>query len=185
MKKLIPLLFIVFVLGCAQKTDPQFLVTKIRSVAKLATTEVVVNKIVWSEIKDNRFIGIIKRDETILFDTEATIKFGIDLNKIRPQDITIKGDTLLLKLPKVEIINFSYPHEKFRQIHPISNFDDVRNKRKIEKMDEVFRLAEIDIKEKLKLMNLHTEAENRTVLFMENFLRKMGYTHVYIEFKES
>ncbi len=182
-KSALLVLLLVFA-GCQRSVDPGFIVTKVRSAAKLATTEVIVNKVVWSEIEEKKLLGFIKEDNTLLFDTEATIKLGIDLNKVGESDIKMQGDTLIVHLPDVEIINFSYPHEKFYQIYPISDFDEINSQDKIEKLDKNFRLAETDIRNKIELLNLKDPARRRTIKFMQSFLHKLGYANVQIKIKQ-
>jgi len=178
------LLFITLT-SCDRDEEKQFLITKIRSVSKLATAEVVVTKLVGGDLND-RGIKSWFRDinEKVIFNTEATIKYGIDLRKLSNQDISIKGDSIHIYLPPVEILNFSYPHEKFEQLYPVSHFDKINNRLKIEILDEYFRQAEVDIRKKLKLFNLDSEIEIKTRLFLESFLQKFQFHNVVIEFRE-
>jgi hypothetical protein len=182
-KSFLLLILIGYLISCKTEVTNRFLVTRIRNIATLSTTEVVITKVVWSEMQNRKFIGFLSSKKILLFETEATLKFGIDLNKIKIKDITVSGDTLKVLLPPVELLNFSYPHEKFRQINPIADFDMIKNKEKINLLDEVFREAEIDIKNKAKLLMLELEAASRTIMFLETFLRKLGYKNVYVGFK--
>ena len=182
-KSVLLVLLLVFA-GCQRSVDPGFIVTKVRSAAKLATTEIVVNKVVMSELKKRELLGLITKNKTLLFDTEATIKLGIDLNKIIESDIEMKGDTLVVHLPDIEVINFSYPHEKFHQVYPISDFDEVSSQDKIKKLDEIFRLAETNIRNKIELLNLKDPARRRTIQFLQSFLHQLGYANVRIKIKQ-
>jgi hypothetical protein len=177
------LIIILSLISCKSEITNRFLVTRIRNIATLSTTEVIITKVVWSEMQNRRFIGFLSSKKVLLFETEATMKFGIDLNKIQLKDITFSGDTLKILLPPVELLNFSYPHEKFRQINPVADFDLIKNKDKINLLDEVFREAEMDIKNKAKRLKLEQEAATLTILFMETFLGKLGYKNIYVGFR--
>jgi len=177
-------LFLIFS-SCKRDDEKQFLITKIRSASKLATAEVVVTKLVSGDLKD-RGIKSWFRDinDKVIFNTEATVKYGVDLKKLRNQDISIKGDSIHIFLPPVEILNFSYPHEKYEQLYPISQFDKINNRDKIEIMDDYFRQAEIDIRKKLTLFKLDAEIETKTRIFLESFFQKFQFYNVVIEFKK-
>lgn len=142
--------------------------------------------VVGQNIEQKKFAGIIKRNsEAAIFNTEATIKYGIRLDKITNKDVFVKGDSISLILPPVEILNFSYPHEKFVELYPLSNFNRLKkNKATFEDLDKVFRLAEADIRKKVNLLKLKEEAEIKTIKFLELFLTKIGYYNINIEFKE-
>lgn len=173
------------VLSCTRTEDKQFLVTRIRSAAKLSTMEVVLNKIVVSDMKQNRVLGLFNRpDKAAIFNTEATVNYGIRLDRIKNSDIQIKNDSLKIQLPPVEILNFSYPHENFKEIYPLSTFDLLNaDGNKFRTLDNIFRLAELDIREKIELLGLREQAEAKTVVFLEQFLAKCGYYNVSITFK--
>jgi len=171
--------------SCNQPKQKSFIVTKVRSAAKLSTSEIILNKIVWTEFeKERKLFFITKPAEVIMFNTEATVKMGIDLSKLSEEDIEIKNDSVIINLPKVEILNFSYPHEKFEEIFPISNFDNCKRKNKVEKLDEVLRLAETDIRNKIKYLKIEDGVEFKTKQVLSAFLTKSNFNNVIIRFKE-
>lgn len=177
---IIVLLSVLFT-SCKESEDRSFLVSKIRSASKLATTEVVLTKVVSGKINDRNPLSYANPD--VIFNSEATVKIGVDLSKISHKDIYTKDDSIHITLPAVEIINFSYPHEKFDQLYPVSNIDKIVNRDKIEILDDFFRQAETDIRGKIRLLGLREEAEKRTREFLELFLQKYKYDNVVIEFK--
>ena len=179
-------LLLLILFGCKRSEDKKLLVSRIRSAAKLATTEVVLNKVViGNNFEQNRTLGLFKRDpQSVIFNTEATVKYGICLEKLSNKDVFTDGDSIRILLPPVEIINFSYPHEKFEEIYPLSDFYDIKGGAdKIDNLDKLFRLAEIDIRQKLKMLNLEEEAKIKTINFLEQFLTKTGYYNINITFK--
>ena len=50
---------------------------------------------------------------SFLAHSKAIVKAGVDLEKLRKQDVDIEGKSISLKLPPVEVINFSYPSDHF------------------------------------------------------------------------
>jgi len=69
-------------------------------------------------------------------------------------------------------------------LYPISQFDKINNRDKIEIMDDYFRQAEIDIRKKLTLFKLDAEIETKTRIFLESFFQKFQFYNVVIEFKK-
>ena len=185
MKYVLLILFCISVLACNQAKQKSFVVTKVRAAAKLASTEVILNKIVWTEFeKTQKWLVLTKPTDVIILNTEATVKLGVDLSKLSENDIEIYQDSIIVNLPKIEILNFSYPHEKYEEVFPISNFDHCTRNNKVEKLDQVLRLAEADIREKIKLLKLEKEAEYRTRQLLSTFLAKSNFNNVIIRFKE-
>lgn len=185
MKYYIIILLFLISASCNQPKQKSFIITKVRSAAKLSTSEIILNKIVWTEFeKERKLLVITKPAEVIMFNTEATVKMGVDLSKLSEEDIEIKADSIIINLPKVQILNFSYPHEKYEEIFPISNFDNINRKNKIEKLDEVLRLAETDIRSKIKYLKIEDEVEFKTKQVLSAFLTKSNFNNVIIRFKE-
>lgn len=180
------LIFLLLIIAaCNQPEQKSFIATKVRAAAKLSTSEVILNKIVWTELdKKRRFLVLKTPAEVIMFNTEATVKMGVDLNKLSEEDIEIRQDSIIINLPKVEVLNFSYPHEKFEEVFPISNFDASPHSDKVEKLDEVFRLAETDIRKKIKYLQIEDEVEFKTKQMLSAFLTKSNFNNVVIRFKE-
>ncbi len=172
--------------SCRPHKDKEFLVTRIRAASKLATMEVLLSKVIISDLKENKFLKIIPREGVrVVFSSEATVKYGIRLDKIRNQNISVWNDSIRLLLPPIEILEFDFPHEKVKEIYPLSNFDGIRNdEAKFLQLDAVLRLAEADIRKKLRLMNLEEEAKLKTIVFLEQFLNKAGYYNISIRFQD-
>lgn len=122
---------------------------------------------------------------TFLAHTEATVKTGIDLSKLREKNVTISGDRISLTLPPVEVINFSYPAEKF-EIDPEFTTEKVfLNHISIETIDELYRQGELEIRKSLSYLGVAEATENKTRLLVESLLKTLGYKEVYIEFEKS
>ncbi len=107
---------------------------------------------------------------------------GIDLNKLREEDVRITENRISLRLPPIEWIHFSYPAEKFRP-DPYYSDDNRRwNEFSFEEKDALFREAEIAIINSIPYLGITQTAEERTRQLMTALLRRMGFEEVYIEF---
>ena len=175
-------LLMLFAASC--KNDKRYLVvSKIRQAAKLATTETTIDKVVFGT-SDKRLLGIIhlNRARFVAYST-AFIKSGIDLNKVRPEDIKITDKMIQIELPHVEVINFSYPFKHFRIDEAITE-NAFLNKIDIFDQENFYRLAELDIRNNLKYTGLKEATEQKTRLLLEGLLKNLGYEEIYITFKE-
>ncbi len=172
-------IFLFLLNSCETGPDRSTVVGKLKSSSKLSTVEYTITKVVSSKNE-----GAIK---TYFFaETEARIKAGIDLNKLKEEDIIIEDKKINLTLPQIEIISFSYPSNSFRVIDrytydsklaPWKNFN-------FEKRDELFRQAEDDIKQRIKDLGITETAKKNTIKFLEPILRSIGFTEIYIKFKD-
>lgn len=169
-------------MGC--KDNPRaFVVSKVQKAAKLATAEFVIDKAVFAK-RGKSFLHIVKLNEAIfLAHSQAIVKTGIDLEKLTPEDITISDQMIRLKLPPVEVINFSYPVEKFRVDEDVTE-QAFLNSFTLEDYDKLFRDAELDIRQNLKYLGIVKSTQQKTRILLQSLLRNLGYQEVYIEFKE-
>ncbi len=179
----IAFLVLIFLTASCKRDDRFILVSKIRQAAKLATTEMTVDKVVFGT-SDKRILGIIHLN-TARFAaySKAYIKSGIDLDKIKPVDIKIDGKRIEVTLPHVEVINFSYPFKDFKIDESITE-NAFLNKIDIFDQENFYRLAEIDIRNNLKYTGLQKATEQKTRLLMESLLKNLGYDEIYISFND-
>lgn len=165
------------------KDERGLVVGKVKKASKLATTEFTIDKIVYG-VKRKRLLWVVKLNEAkFIAHSQATVKAGVDLEKLQQGDVTIKGKSISLKLPHVEVINFSYPAESFHEDSLISS-KAFLNKISLADQERFFQEAEIDIRNSLKYMDVIGATEKKTRLMLENLLRTLGYQEIYIDFHE-
>lgn len=180
MKRLIYIVsFMVLLTAC--KDDRGLVVGKIKKASKLATTEFTIDKIVYG-VKRKRLLWVVKLNEAkFLAHSKAIVKAGVNLEKLQKDDVDIQGKSISLKLPAVEVINFSYPAELF-EMDTLVSTDAFLNKISLEDQESFFQDAEVDIRNSLKHMNIIEATEKKTRLMLENLLRTLGYQEIYIDF---
>lgn len=173
------LLISLMIVSC--RDDKGLVVGKIKKASKLATTEFTIDKIVYG-VKRKRLFWVVKLNEAkFLAHSKAIVKAGVDLEKLQKEDVDIQGRSISLKLPHVEVINFSYPAELFEKDTLIST-DAFLNRISLEDQESFFQDAEIDIRNSLKHMDIVEATEKKTRLMLENMLRTLGYQEIYIDF---
>ncbi len=182
-KHWIYIILCVFLLSCNRDERP-FVISKIKSVAKLATTETIIDKTVVGT-KTKRVLGLIRLNEAnFVAYTEATVKTGIDLGKLEPADVEINGKEIRVELPAVEVLDFQYPFDKFVVDSTILN-DSWVNRFDVLDYEEFYRQAELDIREQLQYTGIISATQDRTRIMMEGLLKNLGYEAIFISFRET
>lgn len=181
--KLVRLLFLVILGGSSCQEKRGLVVGKIQKASKLSTTEFKVDKLVFG-VKNKRILWVIKLNQAeFLAQSQAVIKTGVNLEKIKEEDIVISGRRISVTLPHVEVINFSYPAENFKKIDLLSD-GAFSTRIDLEDQEKFFREAELDIRNSLQYMGIVETTQKKTRTMIEALLRNLGYNEIYIDFKE-
>jgi|GEM_PF-782874 len=177
----IVLIFLLFV-SC-QKTGNRLVISKIQKASKLATTEFTLNKAVIATKEKNLF-WVVKLNEAIFVArTQAVIKAGIDLEKLKKEDVEIQDQSIRIKLPHVEIMNFSYPIDKV-QIDSTISENRFLNKFTLREYDEILEQAELKIRDVIPYLGIEEATRQKTRTMLETLLKELGYTEIFLEFSD-
>lgn len=169
--------------GCAND-DRALIVGKIQQANDLVTSEVVIDKVVFGK-KTRKVFFVPINEASFLAYSQARVKTGIDLNSLSAEDIQIEGTTITLRLPPIEVVNFSYPPESFIEDSLISEPNRFLNNIRLEDQEEFFRQAELDIRENLPFMGLVKSGQDHTRKLMHTLLKSLGFTEIYVTFKSN
>jgi hypothetical protein len=165
------------------REDKRFVVGKIKKASRLATVEFVVDKVVFG-VNRKKLLWVVNLNEArFVARSQAIIKAGVDLEKLKEADVKIDGKKISLTLPAVEVINFSYPAEKFEKDTVISD-DAFMNKITLADQEKYFQDAETDIRNSLKYMDIIPLTQKKTTRMIEVLLTSLGYEEIYIDFHE-
>jgi hypothetical protein len=145
--------------------------------------EFVVDKVVFG-VNRKKLLWVVNLNEArFVARSQAIIKAGVDLEKLKEADVKIDGKKISLTLPAVEVINFSYPAEKFEKDTVISD-DAFMNKITLADQEKYFQDAETDIRNSLKYMDIIPLTQKKTTRMIEVLLTSLGYEEIYIDFHE-
>ena len=182
--KLPYLLAILIALSACHRPKRHLVVSKIQSAAKLATTETVIDKVVIGG-KSRRLFGIINvgNAEFVAY-TQAYVRTGVDLTRLKKKDIRIDNRAIEIRFPAVQVLDFSFPFDSFR-IDPILSDDDLFNRIDVIDQEFYYRKSELDIRNNLEFMGIKEQTEVNTRKMMETLLKNMGYDEIYISFSDS
>jgi hypothetical protein len=176
------ILLLLFNTSCNRNPDRALVISKLKNSAKLATVEYVVTKVITT--RDQNWLA---KDAYFFAETEATIKAGIDLDKLREEDIKINGTRISILLPPIEIINFSYPAEGFKVIEKYTDQAALFkwNSINVATKDDLYRQGETDIRQSIDDLGIVKTAQKNTRMLLTSILRLSGFNEIYIDFKKS
>jgi hypothetical protein len=176
------LLFFAFT-SCKKEEKRYLVISKVKSAAKLATTETHIDKIIFGT-QEKRLLWIIHLNEAkFVAYSEATVKSGIDLEKIHPEDVKIKDKKIEILLPPVEVLDFSYPFSKYRIDSNITQ-NAFLNTLDIQDHEYFYQQAELDIRNNLEYSGIKQATELKTRVLLTTLLKNLGYEEIYITFKK-
>ena len=144
-------------------------VKQVQTLSDLVTVKYVLEKVVILE--DAKWYG----ENRVLLLAHGVVKAGTDLKRITPNDVTISGKKISLRLPSPQITD-AYLDDKNSQVidHAtglLRAFDkDLEQTARANAVDDIRRAARVD--------GILDEADKRARLELELFLRQAGFEKV-------
>lgn len=152
----------------------------LREVAELATVEYTIKKIIkyTDKNKFKNFFGSRK----ILFSSKVFVKAGIRLSNISSSNICIdkKGESIILTIPKPEIISFDMPPE---ECNSEEHTGILRSKFSSDEQLKILRQGEEEIRSDINdgKMEILNDAKHNAECFLESTLRYIGFKQITIK----
>jgi hypothetical protein len=156
---------------------PIAVITGINAFGRLETVQYTMRDIVRVEDEPTGLLERLSRDRLMLI-AEGEVVAGFDLAKVTEDDIVVIGTTVLIFLPQPEILysridnegTFVYERETGILRRPDPDLEtDAR------------RLAEKQLVSWALERDILDKAEETGVIYMENFLRSLGFTQIRVE----
>ncbi len=90
--------------------DPVTIINEVQSLARLETIRYTVEKVVTAEVNQ----GVLRPlfGDRLLFVAHGFVIAGIDMSKIKPEDLWLSGELLNVRLPAAEILVASLDNDK-------------------------------------------------------------------------
>ncbi|HEX7557513.1 MAG TPA: DUF4230 domain-containing protein [Leptolinea sp.] len=153
--------------------DPVSIIHEIRSLARLETIQYSVEKVITAD-SGREDLKAFFGDKLLLVGHGEVIA-GIDLEKILPEDISIQGKVVTIKLPDAEILSTRLDNEKSyvydRQTGFLVRQDvELETKARQSAEQEIYKTA---IEDGI-LKQAQTNAEN----YLDRLIRSLGYEEV-------
>ncbi|MHC1740080.1 MAG: DUF4230 domain-containing protein [Anaerolineaceae bacterium] len=90
--------------------DPVTIIHDVRALARLETIQYTVEKVITAETNQNAF-GFLFADKLLLV-AHGTVIAGVDLEKLKPEDMWLDGSVLNVRLPEAEVFVATLDNEK-------------------------------------------------------------------------
>lgn len=90
--------------------DPVTIINEVRSLARLETIQYSVEKVITAEMGQTDFKFLF--GDRLLFVAHGTVIAGLDLSKMRIEDLALEGGVLYVDLPKAEVFIATLDNER-------------------------------------------------------------------------
>ncbi len=172
-------IYILFA-GCDEKPDLKEKALSIKALTQLATVEYVVTKVI--KANDNK-TWFKPGNRKILMSCKASIIAGIDLSKIKDEQVSVEGKTVHIILPHAELVAFNIKPEDVKvEYEGVSPF---RSSFSIQEKNELASQGEKSIKRSIDSLGVLQTAEVNANLVVTNFLNRLGFKEVVISYDQN
>jgi hypothetical protein len=153
--------------------DPVTIINEVRAIARLETIHYTVEKVITAEVNQG-VLGPLFGDR-LLFVAHGYVIAGIDMQKINPEDMSIKNGVLNIQLPKAEVLvatldnvkSYVYDRETGLLTHGDPNLEKTAR-----------QVAEQEILKAALEDNILEQARINAEIYLEKFFNALGYQSV-------
>lgn len=142
---------------------------QVQSLNELVTVKFVIEKVV--VLEDVKWYG----ESRVLILAHGIVKSGVDLNRLKPDDISVQGAKITVKLPPAQVLD-AYLDDKQTQIIErttglLRTFDkDLEQTARQNAVDDIRRAA--------RLGGINKDADEKARQQLEQLFRQAGFTEV-------
>ena len=174
-------LFLIFlcIISCGKKEAPEPTIFTLREMSDLATVEYTVTKIIKASDDKTWFKP---GERKILMSCQANIKAGIDMSAINEHSFIINEKMIHVTLPQPKIVSFSIPPESIKTEYEETGI--FRDKFSAAERNTLTVQAERQIRNSIASLGILQQAKANTALFVTNFLKRLGYENIIINYNE-
>lgn len=180
MKRYFPILFLFFLLfSCGEDEVKKTEIFEIRQIGTLSTTEYTLGKIVKLDDEGEWYTF---GDRKMLISCKAKVKAGVDLSKIKDEDIKINGKKIEISLPAAEITSFDMDPKLMKtEMVEVTGF---RFQFTQEETNAILKKGETAIRKEMKDLNILNDAEKNATIFIKDFYKQLGFEEVIVHGKQ-
>ena len=163
--------------SCKHKTQlptQDQIISKMSEMSNLGTVEYSLSKII--HVNDKQWYTIGPRK--VLIECKAYVKAGIDFKELKVIEINDSLKSIKIEIPDAKILIVTIPPSDIKVINTDIGF--FRRNFTNEELNEIHKQAEIDINNKIQDLNILSEAKKNGKLFLQNFLKSLGFEQIII-----
>jgi hypothetical protein len=90
--------------------DPVTIISEVQALARLETIRYTVEKVITAETNQGSLAALF--GDRLLFVAHGYVIAGIDMNKIKPEDLQLDGEVLKVRLPAAEVLVATLDNDK-------------------------------------------------------------------------
>ncbi len=184
--RLILFTFLLFTLvNCTNKKEDHFVKEKasyssVKEIGELSTVEYTLGKVLKIDDKAEWYkFG----DRKILIKVNATVKAGINLNKLNTEDLIIEENSIQIRLPEPELFTFTIPSDQVQTV--VNDINGLRHEFSQTDKISILQLGEKKIREEVKQTDILNDAEKNAINWFTAYYKNMGYKSVEVSVKRS
>jgi hypothetical protein len=178
-----------FFLGRGHGADPSAVgpppavVVAVRDLARLDATSFHIEKVIEVSEAQSRLWGLVEAKDAILLVAVGDVVAGVDLGKLRDQDVSVDGatHTARLHLPAAEVMSSTLDE---RATHVYSRSTDVLADRNEQLEGEARRRAEDAMRKAAIDAGILDRAQVSAERTLRALLRSLGYEHVEVDWTD-
>lgn len=177
MKGILYLVFVsLLISSCTGEKEKAIDVYAIRSAGQLATVEYTLGKVIETKEED---VWYKFGDRRMLISCRAKAKAGVDLTKIRPEDIQVSGRKVTILLPAAELFSLEMDPLSIRtEVKDVSGFR--HNFSQAERLT-ILQKGEESIRKDLEKTKIIEKASKHARSFVKTYYQNLGFTDVDVQ----
>lgn len=156
--------------------DPVTIIHEVRSLARLETIKFSLEKIITAETRQGVFEWLI--GDRLIFVAHGEVIAGIDLNKLDPEDLDVRGGVLYVSLPEAEIFVTALDNE---QSYVYDRVTGLFTHGEVNLETEARKAAEREIENSALEDGILELAAQNAESFLDRLFRDLGYPEVIFE----
>jgi hypothetical protein len=154
--------------------DPVTIIHEVQSLARLETIRYTVEKVVTAEVNQG-VLGPLFGDR-LLFVAHGYVIAGIDMSKIKPEDLWLEGELLNVRLPATEILVSTLDNDKsyvYDRVTGLFTHGDPTLE------TQVRQVAEQEILKAAIQDGILDQATSNTQTYLRWFFETLGYKNIH------
>ncbi len=153
--------------------DPVTIIHEVRSLARLETVQYTVEKVVTAETNQGA-LGFLFGDR-LLFVAHGVVIAGVDLAKMKPEDLQLRDGVLYVRLPQAEVFIATLDNEKS---YVYDRDTGLLTKGQMHLETEARREAERLIREAALEDGILDTAQRNAEAYLDRLFRSLGFPDV-------
>ena len=167
--------------GATRAFDTPILVQQVQTLSDLVTVKYVLEKVeVWEDPPAGLFGQFVAGNNRILIVAQGVVKAGVDLGKLKPEDVRVDGKTVWIRLPSARVTDAYLDDKETKVVERTTGFLRSFDK---DLEQNIRRIAVEDMRSQAARGGILKDADDRARAQLAHFFTAMGFEKVEFELK--